>query len=89
MRSGSDDDMEESLYKTEAEALSAPGEIYKHYKGGVYRLVQRGVVHCDTHEPGVLYEHLWPHVHQFWYRPESDFFSELPNGEPRFRLIKK
>ena len=26
-------------YPSEAEALAAPGEIYRHYKGGIYRIV--------------------------------------------------
>ena len=76
------------LFKTEEGALSAPGEIYKHYKGGVYRLVQRGVRHSETMEVGVLYEHLWPHDHGFWFRPQELFFGLLPNGEPRFKRIK-
>ena len=81
--------MEKPLYATEAEALAADGEIYKHYKGGVYRLLKRGVRHSETLEIGVLYEHLWPHEHGFWFRPEELFFGTLPNGEPRFRLIKE
>jgi hypothetical protein len=79
--------MEKPLFASEAEALAAPGEIYKHYKGGVYRLVQRGVKHSETLEVGVLYEHLWPHDHGFWFRPEEIFFGTLSNGEPRFRKI--
>ena len=80
---------EKPLFATEAEALAADGEIYKHYKGGVYRLVQRGVRHSESMEEGVLYEHLWPHDHGFWFRPTELFFAKLPNGEPRFKLIKK
>lgn len=80
---------ETPLFATEAEALAAEGEIYKHYKGGVYRLVRRGVLDCEILEPGVLYEHLWPHNHDFWYRSEKDFFSMLDNGNPRFKLVKK
>jgi hypothetical protein len=80
--------METPLFATEAEALSAEGEIYKHYKGGVYRLLKRGVKHSETLEVGVLYEHLWPHDHGYWFRPESLFFGTLANGEPRFGLVK-
>ncbi len=81
--------MEKPLFDTEEEALRAEGEIYKHYKGGVYRLIKRGVRHSETLEVGVLYEHLWPHDHGLWFRPESLFFGTLESGEPRFRLIKK
>ena len=80
---------EHPLFATEEEALAAPGEIYRHYKGGVYRLVSRGVKHSETLEVGVVYEHLWPHEHEFWYRPEEMFFGKLSNGEPRFKLVKK
>lgn len=80
--------MGQPLFASEAEALAAEGEIYKHYKGGVYRLIQRGVRDCETLKPGILYEHLWPHDHFFWYRSEEDFFSNLPDGEPRFKFVK-
>lgn len=81
--------MEHPLFTTREEALAAPGEIYQHYKGGVYRLVQRDVRHSETSEIGVLYEHLWPHDHGFWFRPQDLFFGTLENGEPRFRLVKR
>jgi hypothetical protein len=80
---------EAPLYASKEQALSAPGEIYQHYKGGVYRLVHKGVHHSETLETGVVYEHLWPHTHGFWYRPESIFFGTLQNGEPRFKLVKE
>ena len=82
-------DHKHPLYASREEALQAPGEIYQHYKGGVYRLVERDVRHSETLEVGVLYEHLWPHDHGFWFRPENLFFGTLDNGEPRFRLIKE
>lgn len=76
------------MFATEAEALAAEGDIYKHYKGGVYRLVRRGVKNSETLEVGVLYEHLWPHDHGIWWRPEELFFGKLENGEPRFWRVK-
>ena len=79
---------ETSLFATKEEAYAAPGEIYQHYKGGVYRLVQRDVTHSETLEKGVLYEHLWPHSHGYWFRPTDLFFGGLPDGSPRFKLIK-
>lgn len=81
--------MTSPLFSTKDEALGASGEIYEHYKGGVYRLLQRDVKHSETLEVGVLYEHLWPHEHGFWFRPESIFFGTLPSGEPRFKLVKR
>jgi len=83
-------DQEHPLFATREEALAAPGEVYEHYKGGIYRIHMRGVLDCEQHtERGVIYEHLWPHDHEFWYRHEKDFFSTLPDGRPRFKLIKK
>ncbi len=80
--------METSLFESEEEALNASGEIYKHYKGGVYRLVARDVRHSETGEIGVVYEHLWPHDHKYWFRPQEMFFGTLESGEPRFKRIK-
>jgi hypothetical protein len=79
---------EKPLHKTKNEALAAPGEIYQHYKGGVYRLVRRDVQHTETGEIGVLYEHLWPHEHGFWFRPQKMFFGKNSAGEERFKLVK-
>jgi len=80
---------ESPLFPTKEEALAAPGEIYQHYKGGVYRLIQRDVKHSETLELGVVYEHLWPHDHGLWYRPQELFFGRNEQGEERFKLIKK
>lgn len=82
---------EKSLYESEAAALSAPGEIYRHYKGGMYRLVARDVMHTETLELGVVYEHLWPHKHAYFFRTQEMFFDTLPaekGGGPRFQLVK-
>lgn len=79
---------EHPLYPTKEEAYAAPGEIYQHYKGGVYRLVQCDVKHTETGEMGVVYEHLWPHNHTFFFRPQEMFFGKNEKGEERFVLIK-
>lgn len=81
--------MENPLYTTKEEAYAAPGEIYQHYKGGVYRVLQRGVKNTETGELGVLYEHLWPHEHTVYWRPEGIFFSRTSDGSERFLLVKK
>lgn len=80
---------ETPLFTTKEEALAAPGEVYQHYKGGVYRLVQRDVKHTETGEIGVMYEHLWPHDHGFWFRPQEMFFGMNAAGEERFTLVKQ
>ena len=88
-QSGRIADMDIPLFASEKEALDASGEIYRHYKGGIYRLIARSAKHSETGEIGVVYEHLWPHDHGFWFRPQEMFFGNLPNGDPRFVHIKK
>lgn len=72
------------LYATEAEALAAPGDVYRHYKGGIYRVLHSNVRHSEDLSTGVVYEHLWPHAHGVWYRPAALFFGALKDGTPRF-----
>lgn len=72
---------------TEEEALKEVGEIYRHYKGGIYRLVLQNVKHTETGEIGVLYEHLWPHQHGYYFRPESLFFGSTEDGKQRFTNV--
>lgn len=75
-------------YLSESDALEKnTGEIYKHYKGGVYRLLQSDVKCAE--ESGVVYEHLYPHGHNIYFRPQDMFFGELPDGSKRFTLIQK
>ena len=84
-----ENNMEKPLYATKEQALAAEGELYQHYKGGVYRLVARTAKHSETLEVGVVYEHLWPHDHGFWFRPQELFFGKNEKGEERFKLVKK
>ena len=78
------------LYLSRAQAVAAPGEIYEHYKGGVYRVLHRGVRHSEREgEVGVVYEHLWPNPHHYWYRPEAIFDGKLEDGRNRFTMITK
>ncbi len=81
-----------ALYKSEAEALQAPGKIVRHYKGGIYRIIDEHVRHSETLEEGVLYEHLWPNKHGFWFRPKAMFWGNVEpekGGGPRFRVVKE
>lgn len=80
------------LFDTLGEAITAPGMVYAHWKGGVYRLlsyIPAGQPLPDTlplravdqlpkeGEPQdlVVYEHLWPHPHQYYVRTASEFFD--------------
>lgn len=55
--------------------------IYKHYKGGKYILLNTAT-HSETKERLVVYKSLTDN--QVWCRPERDFFEILPHGKPRF-----
>ena len=84
---------EKPLYPTKEEALAAPGEIYQHYKGGVYRLVQRDVKHTETGEIGVLYEH--PRSRIFTspslgkFRDPTSRFRQLAEHRCGFKMSEK
>jgi len=70
----------------EDEALAKA--THRHYKGGLYRFLD--VIHQsndDSKESLVLYEHLWPHVRGLWLRPVEMFFSNLVDGQPRFKKL--
>ncbi len=77
------------LYPTEAEALAAPGEVYRHYKGGIYRLLFKGVLHTENKELGVVYEHLHPNPPGVYFRPQDMFFGLNEHGIQRFVLVPK
>ena len=84
------------LFATREEALNAPGWIYTHFKGGVYRrLMDARDTTTDPPREVVVYEHLWPHQHGFWTRPIDEFEGvvgdmDSPTFEQdRFALIKK
>ena len=67
-----------------------PG-IYKHFKGGEYRVVGVGK-HSESLEDLVIYEALYDNpVSKFWLRPLADFAGKKEiNGKKvkRFTLIK-
>lgn len=67
------------MYATREEALCAPGALYIHLKkGGIYRRIViakwAGERAADMEgEPISVYEHLWPHDHDFYTRPDAEF----------------
>ena len=75
---------------TEDEALNSGGSLYRHYKGGIYRLMV-DATHSETQEEMIVYKHVWPHEPRFWVRPADMFFDyvTLPDGQTvrRFQLI--
>jgi hypothetical protein len=62
--------------------------IYKHYKGGLYRVLHIAK-HTETNESLVIYRRISPVVvdGKVWARPER-MFEEIINGEPRFKRIQ-
>jgi len=55
--------------------------IYRHYKGGEYRVI--GVAtHTETKEELVVYADTHG---KYWVRPKTNF-TEIVNGKPRFQL---
>lgn len=69
-----------ALYATRYLALEAEGEVYEHYKGGVYRALKHFERDGVT---WVEYEHLWPHRHAVYERPLSEFVEFVEPDEGR------
>ena len=72
------------------------GEIYEHYRGGRYKIIDHGIYE-PTEEAVVMYESLYdaPGYPKgtHWIRP-LDVFSQMVTGEddqkiPRFKHVKK
>lgn len=63
-------------FRTELNALNAKGEVYRHYRGGIYRKLHEAK-HTETGETLVIYEHLWPHEHTIYARPITEFYSTV------------
>jgi hypothetical protein len=50
---------------------SNPVDLYKHYKGGIYKILHYGT-HTETGERMVVYKQ--PNGASIWVRPASMFF---------------
>lgn len=77
----------DAKFATFEEAIAAYPDTFVHYKGGVYRLLQTGVIHADSQEDLVLYEHLWPHEHKMFVRSREEFFGWNEQGLVRFTPV--
>ena len=62
------------------------GEIYRHFKGGVYGVVEVAKDH-DSKELCVVYRNL--ETSECYVRPMGDFESKAVGGVQRFKLIDK
>ena len=77
-----------SSHSSEAEALNQPGELFRHKKGGIYRLLEITSLrnsdfkwkgnrpHIQRGQTLATYEHLWPHQVETYQRPYDEFAEE-------------
>lgn len=59
--------------------LPQPGEVYQHYKGGIYKVLGLGR-HTETEEPVVIYESMDSGA--IWVRPVSSWLEPVPLPKP-------
>ncbi len=63
------------------------GEVYKHFKGGLY-VILHAAFSTEDESPQVVYKSVDSHL--VWVRPMSDFTARMaPSGEKRFTLISE
>lgn len=62
-----------SYYVTREEALAAEGDVRLHFKGGIYRKLGIALNADQNLRPLAIYEHLWPHAHQYYVRDDEEF----------------
>lgn len=77
---------------TRAEALGQPGDVRVHYKGGIYRKLFVATLTDDAKagDQVAVYEHLHPHEHKYYARPDGMFEGVLDTtGEKRFEQAAK
>jgi hypothetical protein len=66
------------------------GDIYRHFKGGLYKVLEIAK-HSETKEPFVVYINI-NNENDIWIRPEKMFLENITkNGQtfPRFELISE
>ena len=75
------------------ESRIKPGQIYKHYKGDLYKIITLAK-HTESEELLVVYERQTDINHdgwRIWARPESMFLEEIKKDDyngPRFEYIQ-
>ena len=63
--------------------LSVVKGTYKHYKGGIYEVVEPKAINTETGEEYVIYK---SKNGMIWARPVN-MFTDTVSGKPRFELI--
>jgi hypothetical protein len=83
--------VESEVLKRDEAVLRLPqsGQLYRHYKGGLYRVDDLATLEADLC-PAVLYRSLYPREKaRRWIRPLSDFQAEVAPGVPRFSALRE
>lgn len=71
-----------------ATALPKTGQIFRHYKGGLYEIDGLGVLESNL-SPAVIYHSIHPaEKSRRWIRPLSDFQAEVQHGVRRFLPLR-
>ncbi|QQS23212.1 DUF1653 domain-containing protein [bacterium] len=64
--------------------------IYKHYKGGLYKVIANGLIESTQH-PAVIYEAMYDNPKsKIWIREEADFLATVEvDGQRVARFTKQ
>lgn len=54
----------------------APGSLYRHVDGGIYRVLAVAT-HSEDLSLVVVYEHVWPFTNKAWVRPLEEWPSRF------------
>jgi len=69
----------------DSKEIVVPGNVYKHYKGGIYKVI--GVaMHTEQMYPIVVYRNI--NEQQLWARPYNMFIDYTDTNLKRFELLK-
>lgn len=63
------------------------GQVYRHYKGHIYRVVAVAK-HSETLEAPVVYSRVDGEP-DLWVRPAVMFAETLADGRPRFEMLQE
>lgn len=76
--------LESNIVSEMSDVYPLPGQIYKHYKGGIYEVVSLAT-HTETQEKMVVYKSL--NFGSVYTRPLDIWKSTTSDGQKRFHWI--
>lgn len=62
-------------------------ELYRHFKGGIYQVIEEAKDSNDPNKIFVVYRHLGLNGRDVWIREKKEFYGKIPSGELRFEKI--